>query len=302
MNLRRIRHFTVLAETLNFSRAAERLHIAQPALSVSIQKLETELGTKLFDRTPSGVTMTAAGQAALVEARRLVYHGEQLQRTTRDAAQGTGGQLRIGFVGSAIYRWIPTLISAFRTRYPGVELVLREVTSSAIARMLAEEALDIGIVRTPLLQAAGLELHTLQRDGFVAAVPSSHPLAATGRITLAQLAGDPFVMYTTSDASGLHGAAMAACQAAGFLPQVAQQASQIATVLALVESGLGVALVPEVTRERAGAGVACLDLTDLPEATETTLALAWVPGHESPAAQRFVELAREISPPGSPSA
>jgi DNA-binding transcriptional LysR family regulator len=231
-----------------------------------------------------------------VEARRLVWHGEQLLRTTSDAAQGTGGQLRIGFVGSAIYRWIPQLIPAFRSQYPGVELVLREATSSAIARLLAEEGLDVGIVRTPLLQAGGLELLTLQRDRFVAAVPHSHVLAGAQRIALARLASDPFVMYTSTDASGLHGAAMAACQAAGFLPQVAQQASQIATVLALVESGLGVALVPELTRERGGHGVACLDLTDLPAATDTALALAWLAGQESPGTRRFVELARTLAP------
>jgi len=114
MDLRRIRHFHVLAETLNFSRAAERLHIAQPALSVSIQKLETELGTRLFDRTPTGVSLTASGVAALVEARRLLYHGEQLLRTARDAAEGTGGRLRIGFVGSAIHGLLPSLIPRFR--------------------------------------------------------------------------------------------------------------------------------------------------------------------------------------------
>src|SRR5690348_13840415 len=98
MDLRRIRHFIVLAETLNFSRAAERLHIAQPALSVSIQKLEAELGTKLFERTSTGVLLTVSGEAALLEARRLLLHGDQMIRVARDAAQGTGGRLRIGFV------------------------------------------------------------------------------------------------------------------------------------------------------------------------------------------------------------
>jgi DNA-binding transcriptional LysR family regulator len=297
MDLRRIRHFNVLAETLNFSRAAERLHIAQPALSVSIQKLETELGTKLFERTPSGVVLTASGQAALVEARRLLYHGEQLQRSVRDAAQGTGGRLRIGFVGSSIYRAIPSLIPAFRTRYPGVELVLREETSAAIITKLAEEALDIGIVRTPLLQSHGATLLTLQRDRFLAALPRGHALAEREHLGLADLARETFIMYSPEQATGLHASVMAACEAAGFVPDVAQQATQVPTVVALVESGLGVALVPEVMRGHREPHVVYRDLRDEREPVETTLALAWMEGTESPAAQRFIELTRATLQP-----
>ena len=296
MDLRRIRHFHVLAETLNFSRAAERLHIAQPALSVSIQKLETELGTKLFERTPTGVLLTASGEAALIEARRLLYHGEQLQRTARDAAQGTGGRLRIGFVGSAIYSLIPTLIPRFRSQYPNVELVLRETTSARILEMLSEEALDVGIVRTPLLQSHAATLLTLQRDHFLAALPKAHPLAEKAELRLIDLAREPFVMYAASEAAGLHAAAVAACDAAGFKPEVAQEAAQVATVLALVGSGLGVALVPEVMRGQRESLVVYRDLVDARKGASTTLALAWLEGQESPAAQRFVEVTRSLAP------
>lgn len=294
MDLRRIRHFNVLAETLNFSRAAERLHIAQPALSVSIQKLETELGTKLFERTPTGVVLTASGQAALLEARRLLYHGEQLLRTARDAAAGTGGRLRIGFVGSAIYRLVPTLVPGFRAQYPGVELVLRESTSARILEMLNEEALDIGIVRTPLLQAHGATLHTLQRDRYVAVLPSGHPLVQRSVLRLADLAREPFIMYAPDQAAGLHASALATCESAGFVPNVTQVATQVPTVVALVESGLGVALVPEVMRGHREPLVAYRALEDLGEAAATTLALAWLEGSESPAAERFIEVARGL--------
>ncbi len=295
MDLRRLRHFNVLAETLNFSRAAERLHIAQPALSVSIQKLEHELGTRLFERTSSGVLLTAAGQAALVEARRLMYHGEQLQRSVRAAADGTGGRLRIGFVGSAIYRLIPTLVPNFRIQYPDVELVLREATSASIIAMLNEEALDLGIVRTPLLQAHGATLRTLQRDRLLLALPQDHPLASREPLALADLAGEAFIMYTPTEAAGLHACAMSACAAAGFVPKVAQEATQVPTVLALVESGLGVALVPEVMRGHRAPKIVYRDLKK-DESTETTLALAYVGGNESPAAQRFIDVAATYEP------
>lgn len=292
MDLRRIRHFSVLAETLNFSRAAERLHIAQPALSVSIQKLETELGTRLFERTPSGVQLTPSGRAALIEARRLLYQGEQLTRAVRAQAEGTGGRLRIGFAGSAIYGPIPQLIPAFRRQYAGVELILREAVSARIVEMLAEEALDLGIVRTPLLQPHSAQLVTLVRERFVAAVPTGHPLAARPVLTLQDLAEEPFVMYSPTEAGGLHGSAMAACQAAGFVPQVAQEAAQIPTILALVQSGLGVALVPALMRSHRNPGVTYCELEGLAAGTETTLALAYQSGLESPAAERFIELAR----------
>lgn len=292
MDLRRIRHFHVLAETLNFSRAAERLHIAQPALSVSIQKLESELGARLFDRLPTGVALTASGQAVLIEARRMLYHSEQMQRLAQDAAQGTGGPLRIGFVGSAIHRVLPTLVPAFRAEYPGVELVLREMTSNRIVEALAEEGLDIGIVRTPLLQANMATLLTLQRDPFLLALPRSHPLVEREPLTIGDVAREPFVMYSATEASGLNGAAMGLCQAAGFVPIVSQEATQVQTVLALVESGLGVALVPAVMRGQREPGVVYRELGDLPQSGETTLALAWQADHETPASLRFIELAR----------
>lgn len=294
MDLRRIRNFNVLAETLNFSRAAERLHIAQPALSVSIQKLESQLGTKLFERTSTGVKLTATGEAALVDARRMLYHGEQLMRTARDAAAGTGGRLRIGFVGSTIYSVLPKLIPAFRSQYPNVEVVLSEATSTRILSMLRDDAIDVGIVRTPLLQANGATLHVLRRDRFVAALPVSHSLASRESLRLEELAGEPFVMYSATDAAGLHASAMAACEAAGFMPDVTQVATQVATMLALVASGLGVALVPEVARSDRTLSVRYLDLQDQMPAVETTLALAWHVESESPAALRFIGACRSL--------
>ncbi|MBU1358331.1 MAG: LysR family transcriptional regulator [Gammaproteobacteria bacterium] len=296
MDLRRLRHFDVLAETLNFSRAADRLHIAQPALSVSIQKLETELGHKLFDRTPTGVRMTTAGAAALVEARRILRHGEQMQLATQAAADGTGGLLRIGFVGSATHQLIPALIPRFRAQYPNVQLVLREATSVAIVAMLGDETLDLGIVRTPLLQAHSATLQVLQRDRWLMALPAAHPLASAEHLVLADLAREPFVMYGATHAAGLNALVLAACESAGFVPVVAQEATQIPTVLALVESGLGVALVPETMRGHRAPRVVYREVGDAGDLREasfaaTTLSMAHVAGNESPAARRFIEMA-----------
>jgi DNA-binding transcriptional LysR family regulator len=291
MDLRRIRHFVVLAETLNFRRAAERLHMAQPPLTVSIQKLEAQLGTKLFVRATSGVTLTASGQAALAEARRLLFHGSQFAQIAHSASDGTAGTLHVGFVGSTTFGMLQQLVPLFRTNYPSVELILREATSAQILQMLGEDALDVGLVRTPLLQPSAATLVPLERDCFIAALPRAHPLVNRSALALADLADESFIMYTQTGGAGLHSTAMLACQQAGFLPRIAQQAVQVQTVLALVESGLGVALVPSVMQRFASDKIVYRTLTGVSAAAAIGLALAYRADMESPAAQRFRHLA-----------
>lgn len=293
MDLRRIRHFVVLAETLNFRRAAERLCMAQPPLSVSIQKLEAELGTKLFARSSGGVVLTRSGEAALVEARRLLFHGNQFMQTARSADDGTGGALHIGFVGSAAGSMLQRLIPRFRADFPGVELILREATSARIVELIEEDALDIGLVRTPLLLSSTATLLPLERDYFIAALPQANRLINKSILRVADLANESFVMYTRTEAAGLHSAAMLTCQQAGFLPNITQEAVQIQTVLALVESGLGVALVPSVMERFVSSKIVYRRFTDVPAAAEIGLAILYRPDMETQAAERFRMLASQ---------
>ncbi|MBC7380248.1 MAG: LysR family transcriptional regulator [Burkholderiaceae bacterium] len=295
-DLRRFRHFVVLAETLNFRRAAERLHMAQPPLTVSIQKLEAALGVRLFNREASGVTLTAAGMAALAEARQLLFHGSQMGEAARSAMGGTAGTLRMGFVGSASYGMLQKLLPLFAAEYPGVELVLREATSVAIMQQVEERTLDIGLVRVPLLRPSGASLLPLERDSFIAALPRANPLARKRGLSLSDLADEPFVMYLPEQAAGLHSAAMLACQQAGFIPRVTQQATQIQTVLALVESGLGVALVPSVMKRFASERIVYRPLADAAETASTGLSLAYMADAHSPAAASFRRVAAREYP------
>lgn len=296
MDLRRVRNFVVLAETLNFRKAAERLHMAQPPLSVSIQKLEAELGTKLFTRSSSGVALTPSGCAALAEARRLLFHNDQFVDLARTAAQGTGGNLRMGFVGSCTFGMLQKLVPLFRAEYPGVELTLKEATSMGILQQIESDELDIGLVRTPLIKSTRALLVPLERDEFMAAIPRGNPLAAKPELSLSEMSNEAFVMYTRGYAAGLHSAAMLACQHAGFVPRVAQEATQVQTVLAMVESGLGVALVPSVMWRFSSQKIVYRKLLRLPEVASIGIALAYRPGMESGAAQRFRRLAeREFS-------
>ena len=289
MNLRQLHQFVTLAETGNFHRAAERLHMAQPPLSVSIRKLEDELGSLLFERTSTGVLLTAAGQAMLHDARRALLHAQQCRQAVQDARQGTGGRLRLGIIGSATYALLPRLIPSLRARYPQITLELTEATSSEILDGLLSRRFDAGLVRHPVLHASGFELLPLDRDDFVLAVAESSPLAAREAIALHEAAQEPFIMYPHSKVPGLAALAMMRCQASGFVPQVAQEAMQVQTIMSLVASGLGVGLVAGVARQVVPRGVKCLALTDNPPGFHVSIALAWLAGEPNRVVQHFAE-------------
>lgn len=292
MDLRRLRYFVEIAETLNFRRAAERLHIAQPPLSIAIKKLEVELGARLFDRAPGGgVTLTPAGLAMLGEAKRVLFHASQVATIAQSAAMGTGGRLQIGFVGSAIYGLLQRLIQPFRVQYPAVELVLRESTSMNILQMLEDGELDIGLVRTPLIHSTPVSFLTLEQDEFIVALHGGNPLSGKDELVMSDLKAESFIMYSATEAPGFRSAAMLFCQEGGFYPRVTQEAAQIQTLLALVEIGLGVALVPSVMQRFVSDKIVYRTLADRSASKTTSLALAFRPGMESPAAIKFKELA-----------
>jgi DNA-binding transcriptional LysR family regulator len=297
VDIKRIRHFVALAETLNFRRASERLHIAQPALSVSIQKLEAELGTKLFVRTPVGVTLTASGEASLAAARKALFHACQFEVAARGPANGTGGILRVSFVGSATHGMLQKLVALFRAEAPGVELVLSDATSIGILQGIEDDSYDVGIVRTPLLRTTSARLVSLERDELVAALPRNNTLSGKQILELSDLAHEQFIMYNRAEAAALRAAAMLACEHSGFVPQIAQEAGQIQTLLALVDSGLGVALVPSVMRERfANERIVYRTLANCPSAAQVGIGLLYPPDRETAAGRRFRTLAANAFP------
>jgi DNA-binding transcriptional LysR family regulator len=299
MDLRRIRHFVVLAQTGSFRRAAERLHIAQPPLSVSIQKLEADLGVRLFDRGPAGVTLTPAGQAVLQDARRMLFCEQQVYATARDVSAGTGGALRIGFVGTTTYGLLQRLLPVFRALYPAVELQLSEAPSVRIVEQLDDGSLDLGLVRTPLMVSTRATLLALERDDLVLALPKGHTLSRREMIELRDLADEAFLMYAEGVATSLRSLVMQACQKAGFVPRITQEATQVQTLLALVESGLGIALVPSAMRRYASDVIAYREIADLPPNAALSLSLAYMAEGASPAALKFRDVAAQVSAKGT---
>ena len=294
MDTRQLRHFVALAETLNYHRAAERLHISQPPLSASIRKLEDDLGVRLFERTRRGTSLTPAGQAALDDARRALFHTEQFGRIATATARGEAGTLRIGFIGSATYALMPRLMPLFRERYPDVELVLSESTTRRLIDQVEQGEVDAGLLRFPMVRASKARITPIERDVFVAALPEGHPLLGKRKLQLSDLANEPFVMYSAQAVPGLHAMALLACQQAGFVPRVQQEAVQVQTVVSLVESGMGVALVPSVTRRHETPRIGFRPLHGPGASTEIGIALAWRPDTETPAARRFREMLESL--------
>ncbi|MBF9149781.1 LysR substrate-binding domain-containing protein [Novosphingobium jiangmenense] len=260
MDLRQLRYFNALAETLNFHRAAERLHISQPPLTVAIRKLEEDLGVALFERDPRGVRLTTAGLAAIAPAREALAAAEKVREAVRQGAAGLRGRLSVGFIGSAIGDLLPRIVPPFRKAYPEVELALEELNSVEIVRAIAARRLDIGLVRLPVMDSAPVAIDVIEEDELVAVLPASDVLARRKTLDLGALADRAFIIY--SPVSVLHATIRLACHRAGFAPRVAQEAVQVQTILSLVEAGLGVALVPARSARFAGAGVRIVTLAE----------------------------------------
>lgn len=292
MELRHIRYFLAVAEERNFTRAAARLGIGQPPLSLQIKDLEAEIGTPLFRRVPHGAELTEAGHAFLASVAPLVERADQAIRAARRAGGGETGRLTVGFTGTAaINPIVPSCIRAFRHRYPDVELGLEETNSIALITAIAEKRLDVAIIRPAVQERDDVQVVILSSEPLVAALPSSHPAArGRGNLDLAALKDEPFIMTPRTLGLGLHDAVLRACRAAGFEPMLGQPAPQIASILALVSGELGVSVVPASTRQFSARGVTYRTLRA--PAPRVDLAVAYRKDHPSTLATNFASLAR----------
>jgi len=289
MELRHLRYFVTVAEELHFGRAAEKLHMSQPPLSMQIRALEEELGVRLFNRTQRQVALTQAGNALLLEARQVLARVEQAVLVTRRAGRGEIGELVVGFISVADYNVLPTVLRDFRRRYPLVNLTLRESTTDAQVRDLVAGRLDVGFVLPPVNEPA-LESVSILREPLIAALPEKHPLARKpGKLDLGKLRDAPFILFPRPYAPGLYDDIVSCCKAAGFSPRVEQEAIQMQTIVSLVSAELGVALIPASLTNLRRTGVIYKALKQKSPLTE--IHLAWRRGDDLPALRVFVEAA-----------
>jgi DNA-binding transcriptional LysR family regulator len=290
-----LRYFIAVAECLHFGRAAAALHISQPPLSRAIRALEERLGVALFTRSRRRVELTPEGLRFLGAARRLADQLGRAVSELRGMASGEHGRLRIGFVSLADYGVLPGLLKAYKAAWPGVALALREMLSPEQAAALAAGELDFGLLLPPVRGASGLDHVVVQRERFVAALPSRHRLAsARGRLAMSALAGESFVMVPREIAPGLYDIVTGLATRAGFSLNVAQEAIQMQTIVSLVSSGLGAAIVPASIANLGRRGVVYRELADRHPALE--LWLAWRRGALGAAGREFLAHARRVAP------
>lgn len=279
MELRHLRYFAAVAETCHFGRAAERLHIAQPALSQAIRQLEAELGTPLFVRTTRQVSLTPAGEFLRGEAQRVLGALDDSVRGVRQIADGRLGLVRVGFTGTAAFTQLPRIARTVKRELPGVALEIHaDLLTPAQCERLRSGSLDLGVLRPPTT-GDQLVLRTIEVEPLILALPVDHRLVAEPLIAMADLRSEGFVLYAGRD-SAVNDAVMRSCQEAGFAPRRVQDAPGTAVLLALVAAGLGIALVPASVRALPLSGVVFRDVSG---AGSVELALAWRRGDRSPA-------------------
>ncbi|MFL6660229.1 MAG: LysR family transcriptional regulator [Massilia sp.] len=291
MELRQLRYFIAVAEELNFTRAAERLHIGQPPLSHAIQVLEADVGAQLFERTKRWVRMTEAGRLFLDDARSILALSEQAADTARRAQRGEAGVLRIGFTFSTpLTPLFATVINRYRQQFPAVSLMLHEMATLPQLDGLAERSLDLGFVRPLEVPTPDtITLSPLRRDALVAVLPSDSPLARRKRIAIIDLKELPFVMYPPGAGTGIYPQIFRLCRAAGFVPRIGQVAGEASTLIGLVAAGCGVSLLPSSFDRIRMDGVCYRPLSD--EGASTELLLARRSADHAPLVDAFVELA-----------
>ncbi|GHO70677.1 LysR family transcriptional regulator [Ktedonobacter sp. SOSP1-52] len=292
MELRHLRYFIVVAEELHFSRAAEILHMAQPPLSQQIQNLESELGIPLLIRTKRSVQLTPAGKAFLVEAKKVIAQTERAIEAAHQAYNGLLGQLHIGFVGTAMAEILPTILKAFRERYPMITTKLQNLVTTDQVQALREGLIEVGFIHPPILDTT-LKLEVIGREQLVAVLPADHALASQKSIDLAQLRDELFVLYPRAWNIGLFDQIISLCQQAGFSMRLGQEALGWESIISLVAAGFGVSIVPASSRLLRSLDVAYLPL----QGTTPTfdLALAWLPDNTSPLLHNFLQIARETA-------
>ena len=292
-SLARLSCFIAVAEELHFGRAAERLHMTQPPLSRQIQQLESELGVQLIDRTTRSVTLTPAGLAFLPDARRILQMAEGAALNVKRVPAGDLGTVVVGFTAASAHAVLPRLLDKAREQLPDVKLELREMVSSAQIEGLMTGELDLGMARPPL-KRPGIVSRPLLHEQLIAALPAAHPLVdITRQLTVNDLDGQEVIMYSPVQARYFNELLVSTFTIAGATPRYVQYVTQVHTMLVLVRSGLGIALVPASAATLHPDGVVFRSIGAFRE-RPVELDAAWRGDSTNPALHRLL---RDVLPP-----
>ena len=244
IDFKQIQSFLVLAQELHFGRAAVRLHMTQPPLSRQMQQLEENLGVELFSRTSRSVQLTPAGNILFLEAQKLMQMRESTLQVVRQSAEGNRGGVTVGMFGAAAFGFLPKLLLKARADLPNVSIRFREMNSAQQLEELALNRIDVALVRPFVNENENFVTACVMREKMALAVSVDHPLAARRRPSLSHIDGEPFIMYSNENAY-IHNILTASFRKANIQPRVVQEIFQAQAILAMVSTGLGIAIVPE---------------------------------------------------------
>jgi DNA-binding transcriptional LysR family regulator len=294
MDLRHLKSFVVLAEDLNFSRAAVRLHISQPPLTRQIQLMESELGAPLFERLPKGLALTAAGCTLLDDARRMLGLMDAAKDRAAQAGRGELGRLDVGIFGSAIFHHIPRLLLQFRSLYPNVQINLHEQTKAEQIQALRERRLTIGFNRH-VRPAPDLVVETVYQEPLLVALHGAHPLAQQAAISVRELSQQPLILYPNNTREGFADHVLSMFYHEGLQAQVELEVKDVVTAVALVSSGFGLCVTPEAASSLQLPGVVYRPLKAEPAPTVELVCL-YRRDDVSPVLTAFLETVRQFQP------
>ena len=291
LELRHLRYFMAVAEELNFSRAAERLHMAQPPLSAAIRQLEQDLGTELLLRTTREVRLTEAGRSFLEGARRTLAELERARREAQRAAAGELGQLRVAFSWSARFETLPTIGRAFRLSHPDVSLLTEEMWNARMLPALRSGVIDAAVSLCPEI-AGEFAYETIRSEPVIALLARSHPLAGRQAIELRELADDEFLLFPRELAPRLHDFMVGLCRHAGFEPVARSESFHSGWELRILADVEVVALAPASVALDLPEGIVAALIADPPDQLET--AIVYRKGDPSPANRAWRETAVDV--------
>jgi LysR family transcriptional regulator, benzoate and cis,cis-muconate-responsive activator of ben and cat genes len=291
MVFRQLQYFLGVANELHFSKAAEKLFIAQPALSRQIQALEESLGVLLFERDKRNVKLTQAGEYLREEATQVLSQLENITKRTQLIHTGEEGEIRIGHPGSAIYSVIPPLLSKLRTDFPQIKANLSEILEDDLFGFLKNYQIDVGFIREPFVDKQ-LNTKVLMKESFALVLPESHWITAENFTSLAQIKNEPFVLPPRHAGSTYYDLLVRMCEREGFSPNVVHESIHGATILRLVEYNLGISIMPISYRLSTAMRVKFIELKDIPERTQ--LSMAWRKNDKNPILQNFLKVTDEM--------
>jgi DNA-binding transcriptional LysR family regulator len=292
MELRHLRYFLAVAEELNFSRAAEKLHIAQPPLSQQIRDLETELGVQLFLRNKRSVELTEAGVVFFKEVPNIFTKINNAIKSAQRASRGEIGTLAIGFNSSAAHSVLPNLLHQFREYFPDVELILHELTTTQQLEKLEYNQIDLGLLYLPI-DTTNLQVMNIWQEGLLVALPETHALVDRLEVSLQELINEYFILPHPQLGAALYAQIMGFLAQFNFYPKVIQSTTLLQTAVSLVAGGVGVALVPDSLQNCQRIGVVYKKLAE--PTPEVKTAIVWRQQDSSRVLQRFLEFMQKAT-------